>query len=87
MALGLGWAALISGLIGLALSPQLNPLVKSIASRSTAVSSIAHPITLLDALLAFSYLAFFFAFADAHWRVARHLTPEGEPFVPGIPRS
>jgi len=87
MGLGPGWAALISALIGLALSPQLNPIVKSIAARSTAVTSIAHPITLLDSLLAFSYLAFFFAFADAHWRVAKRLTPEGEPFVPGIPHT
>lgn len=75
MAAGLGWAILISGLIGLALTPQLEPIVRSIVARSTAIASIAEPITLLDALLGFSYLAFFVAFADAHWRVARGLEP------------
>ncbi len=84
MGLGLGWAVLVSGLIGAALAPQLHPIVSAISARSTAIASVAHPITLLDALLAFSYLAFFFAFADAHWRVAKGLTPEGAAFTPGI---
>ena len=88
MGLGLGWAILISGLIGLALAPELHPIVSAVTARSAAITAIAHPITLLDALLAFSYLAFFFAFADAHYRVAKHLTPEGTTFVPGIaPKS
>lgn len=76
MGLGLAWAVFISGLIGLALSPQLAPLVRTIAARSPAVEAIAQPITLLDALLAFSYLAFLVAFADAHYRVARGRAPE-----------
>lgn len=84
MAVGLAWAVLISGLIGIALSGQLDPIARAIVSRSTAIDAIAHPITLLDALLAFSYLAFFLAFADAHYRVAKGLTPEGNRIVPGI---
>jgi uncharacterized membrane protein YidH (DUF202 family)/energy-converting hydrogenase Eha subunit E len=85
MGLGLGWAVLICGLIGAALAPQLHPIVHAITTRSAAIGVATHPITLLDALLAFSYLAFFAAFADAHWRVAKGLTPEGKPMVPGIP--
>ena len=75
MALGLGWAAIVSAAIGLALSGQLTPIVRTIAERSAAVGPIVDPITLLDALLAFSYLAFFVAFVDAHYRVARGLDP------------
>ena len=75
MGVGLAWAVLISGLIGVALSPQLAPLVRTLVARSVAFEVIAQPITLLDALLGFSYLAFFVAFADAHLRVARGLTP------------
>ncbi len=84
MAAGLAWAALISTLIGVVLSPQLSPLAKAIAARSAAVGSVTDPITHLDALLAFSYVAFFLAFVDAHYRVAKRLTPEGDPIVPGI---
>ncbi|MCI4333843.1 MAG: hypothetical protein L3K01_09045 [Thermoplasmata archaeon] len=73
MALGLGWAVLVSAAIGLAISGQLAPIVKTIADRSVALGPIVDPITLLDALLAFSYLAFFLAFVDAHYRVARGL--------------
>jgi hypothetical protein len=40
------------------------------------VGAIFQPITLLDALLAFSYLAFFIAFVDAHYRVAKGLPPK-----------
>jgi hypothetical protein len=75
MALGLGWAVIISAAIGLALAGQLTPIVQTIAARSGSIGPIVHPITLLDALLAFSYLAFFLAFVDAHYRVARGLTP------------
>ncbi|HYA58357.1 MAG TPA: hypothetical protein VEH57_07885 [Thermoplasmata archaeon] len=71
MGVGLAWSILISALIGIVLSPQLHPIVRTIVARSTAVTSIAQPITLLDALLAFSYLAFFIAFVDAHYRVAK----------------
>jgi len=81
MGLGLGWAVLLSSLIGVALAPDLQPIVHSVAARSPAVASIFQPITLLDALLAFSYLAFFVAFVDAHYRVAKRLTPEGEAAV------
>ena len=84
MALGLGWAIFVSGLIGAALAPHLHPIVTAIAGRSTAIVAATHPITLLDSLLAFSYLAFFFAFVDAHYRVAKGLTPEGSPRSPGI---
>jgi len=88
MGLGLTWAVLVSGLIGLALSPDLHPIVTAITGRSTAIVAVTHPITLLDSLLAFSYLAFFFAFVDAHYRVAKGLTPEGSPMTPGIaPKS
>lgn len=73
MALGLGWAVIVSAAIGLAISGQLAPIVKTIADRSVALGPIVDPITLLDALLAFSYLAFFLAFVDAHYRVARGL--------------
>jgi hypothetical protein len=82
MGLGLGWAVLVSGLIGAALVPELHPIVNAISARSAAIASATHPITLLDSLLAFSYLAFFFAFADAHYRVAKGLTPEGTAIVP-----
>jgi hypothetical protein len=85
MALGLSWAVVISALIGLALAGQLNPIVTAVAHRSTDLGAVTHPITLLDALLAFSYLAFFVAFADAHYRVAKGLDPEGKPLTPGIP--
>jgi len=84
MGLGLGWAVLVSGLIGAALAPALHPIVSAISTRSAAVTAATHPITLLDSLLAFSYLAFFFAFVDAHYRVAKGLTPAGETMVPGI---
>lgn len=73
MALGLGWAVLISAAIGFTLSPQLSPIVRTIVDRSTAIGSIVNPIAALDGLLAFSYLAFFVAFVDAHYRVARGL--------------
>jgi len=77
MGIGLGWAVLLSALIGVALAPDLQPIVQSVVTRNPAVGVIFQPITLLDALLAFSYLAFFVAFADAHYRVAKGLTPEG----------
>jgi hypothetical protein len=75
MGLGLAWAALISILIGLALSPKLATIAGEVTHRSISIGPILDPITLLDALLAFSYLAFLFAFADAHYRVARGLDP------------
>jgi hypothetical protein len=81
MGVGLGWAVLLSILIGVALAPDLQPIVQSVASRSPAVAVIFQPITLLDALLAFSYLAFFVAFVDAHYRVAKGLTPDGDTMV------
>jgi hypothetical protein len=68
---------LVSGLIGAALVPELHPIANAISARSAAIASATHPITLLDSLLAFSYLAFFFAFVDAHYRVAKGLTPDG----------
>lgn len=83
MGLGLGWAVVVSGLIGLAMAPELSPIAGAIISRSAAVVAATHPITLLDSLLAFSYLAFFVAFVDAHYRVAKGLTPEGTPMVLG----
>lgn len=73
MGVGLVWALVLSALIGLTLSPQLGPIVRSVAARSPAFASIARPITLFDALLGFSYLAFFVAFAEAHYRVAQGL--------------
>ena len=84
MGLGLGWAVVVSGLIGAALAPNLHPIVSAITTRSAAITATTHPITLLDSLLAFSYLAFFFAFVDAHYRVAKGLTPEGNTMIPGI---
>ncbi len=78
MALGLLWAAIISALIGIALASQLHPIVSTIVARTPALDPIAQPITLLDALLGFSYLAFFVAFVDAHWRVVRGLVPDDE---------
>lgn len=75
MALGLGWAAVVSGLIALALAPQLHPLVHDLLARSFALGTRLQPISLLDALLAFSYLAFLVGFADAHRRVVRGLDP------------
>ena len=79
MAVGLGWAIFVSALIGLALSPEFGPIVRAVAARSIAVDAVFQPITLLDALLAFSYLAFFIAFVDAHYRVARGQLPAPEP--------
>ncbi|MCI4321982.1 MAG: hypothetical protein L3K18_02315 [Thermoplasmata archaeon] len=73
--LGLGWSVILSAGIGLALSGQLEPIVHAISARSGSLGPIVDPITLLDALLAFSYLAFFLAFVDAHVRVARGLDP------------
>ena len=78
MALGLFWAAVISAAIGLALAAQLHPIVATIVARSPALDPIERPITLLDALLGFSYFAFFIAFVDAHWRVAKGLVPDSE---------
>jgi hypothetical protein len=75
MALGLAWAVIISAAIGLALAGQLHPIVITIVNRSPALAPIERPITFLDALLGFSYLAFFVAFADAHWRVVHGLDP------------
>ena len=71
MGIGLAWAFGVSALIGFSLSPQLDPIVHSIVARSASVASIFDPIRLLDALLGFSYLAFFLAFAEAHYRVAQ----------------
>jgi hypothetical protein len=76
MAIGLAWAAIISALIGFTLTPQLHPIVHAVLARSPSVGGVVQPITLLDALLAFSYLAFFLAFTDAHYRVVRGLDPE-----------
>ena len=73
MGIGLGWAVLVSGAIGLAVSGQLGPIVRAVTARSASIGPIVDPITLLDALLAFSYLAFLLAFVDAHYRVARGL--------------
>lgn len=75
MGIGLAWAAGISILIGLALASRLPVIVGVVVHRPLTVGPIFDPITLLDALLAFSYLAFFIAFADAHYRVARGLDP------------
>lgn len=75
MALGLAWAFFISAAIGLAISPQLSPIVNAISHRSVSLGPFVDPIALLDALLAFSYLAFFVAFVDAHFRVVRGLDP------------
>jgi len=69
MALGLLWAFILSALIGLALSAQLSPLVRQIVDRSPAVAPIVNAIGFLDSLLAFSYIALFVAFLDAHARV------------------
>lgn len=71
MAFGLVWALLLSALIGLALSPQLQTIVQDVSSRNLAVGPVFAPVTLLAALFAFSYLAFFVAFADAYVRVGR----------------
>jgi hypothetical protein len=76
MGLGLAWAVLVSAAIGLVLSGQLDPIVRTISNRSVAIGPIIDPINLLDALLAFSYLAFFLAFVDAHYRVAKGLVPD-----------
>jgi Na+/phosphate symporter len=78
MGAGLVWAVVLSAAIGFVLAPQLDPIVQTIAARSPAIDPIVRPITLLDALLAFSYLAFFLAFTDAHYRVALGLVPEDD---------
>jgi hypothetical protein len=83
MALGLLWAIIVSAAIGLALAGQLHPIVLTIVDRSPALTPIERPITFLDALLGFSYLAFFVAFADAHWRVVKGLDPASELPGPG----
>lgn len=70
MGVGLAWAVVVSGLIGLALTPEFGTIVRLVGARSLAVGGLFRPILLLDALLAFSYLAFFVAFLDAHHRVA-----------------
>lgn len=82
MGLGLAWSVLVSALIGLALAPELSPLVRTISTRSTNLDPVTHPIVLLDALLAFSYLAFFVAFTDAHWRVAKGIDGSGNTVPP-----
>jgi hypothetical protein len=79
MGLGLTWAILVSAVIGFVLSAQLDPIVRTVANRSVSIGPIVNPITLLDALLAFSYLAFFLAFVDAHYRVAKGITPDPGP--------
>lgn len=73
--LGLAWALLVAVLIGNALSTQVFPIVLAVNSRSTALDAITHSITFLDALLGLSYLAFFVAFAEAHYRVAKGTVP------------
>ncbi len=82
MGLGLAWSIIISALIGIALTPQLHPIVSTILARSTAFGSFTQPISLLDSLLGFSYLAFFVAFAEAHYRVAKGLDPLTSPIRP-----
>jgi len=82
MAIGLTWAVIISAAIGLALAGQLHPIVSTIVARSPALAPIEKPITLLDALLGFSYLAFFVAFVDAHWRVVRGLDQDAADPAP-----
>lgn len=84
MGVGLGWAVILSGLIGLALSAQIDPIVHLVVSRNISVAPILNPITLLEALLSFSYLAFLVAFSDAHYRVAHGL--DKDPLGPaGVP--
>ena len=75
MAIGLVWAIVLSAAIGIALASQLHPIVSTLLVRSLAIDAITRPIVLLDALLAFSYLAFFLAFVDAHYRVVRGRVP------------
>ena len=75
MGIGLAWAVLLSALIGLTLMPELHPIANAIVARSASVGVLIDPISLFDALLGLSYLAFFVAFLDAHRRVARGLTP------------
>jgi hypothetical protein len=69
--LGVGWAVVVAVEIGDALAPRLGGIARAAA---------AHPFTLppellsvggWEAWLAFSYLAFFLAFLDAHYQVAR----------------
>jgi len=78
MGAGLVWAVVLSAAIGFVLAPQLDPIVHTIVARSPQLGPIVRPITLLDALLAFSYLAFFVAFTDAHYRVAHGRVPDGD---------
>jgi hypothetical protein len=80
MALALGWTVLVTAAIGIALDPQLAPIAQAVSGGSRSFLPSLSPITTLDALLAFSYLGFFLAFVDAHFRVARGLDPD-----PGSP--
>ncbi|MCI4324738.1 MAG: hypothetical protein L3K00_02475 [Thermoplasmata archaeon] len=75
MALALGWAAVLTVAIGAAIAPQLAPIARAVTGSTASLGPTLSPITMLDALLAFSYLGFFLAFVDAHFRVARGLDP------------
>jgi uncharacterized membrane protein YidH (DUF202 family) len=73
MAVGLAWSILVSAFLGLDLSPVLPPIARAILVRAPGSVALPGPVILLDALFAFSYLAFLIAFSDAHYRVARGL--------------
>jgi hypothetical protein len=82
MGFGLAWAVGVSVLLGLELVPSLQPIVRAIRVRAPSAVPLPGPVILLDALFAFSYLAFLIAFSDAHYRVAKGLSREAGP-VPG----
>lgn len=67
--LGIGWAVVVSVEVGAVLARALGQLVAAAAVRSLGVSNALAPVREWDALLAFSYLAFFYAFTEAHHRV------------------
>jgi hypothetical protein len=75
--LGLAWALLISAAIGSVLAPRLGEIATAVASGAGGVAPLVQPIAFLDALLAFSYIAFFVAFVDAHYRVATGVDSDG----------
>ncbi len=86
MGIGLVWALIISALIGLALSPQLGPIVTAVMARTPAIGQVTRPIQQLDAWMGFSYLAFLVAFVDAHHRVAAgRPSPRPQPPAPSPP--
>jgi hypothetical protein len=77
VAAALGWAALISALLGLAVAGLFPTYIKVFRSGAVSTSGLEGPLTSEFSLLFVSYFLFLLAFIDAHRRIVRQGTPPG----------